>query len=191
MSENFCPSCGAKLEPGAKFCPACGHEMSASEISKTKVSQPQATVQKPAEIIKGPHIYAGFWERFFAYLIDMIIIGVIGFSIPYRWGYDFLALDYLFFNDLLNWVIGFLYFFVLEAFNKGQTIGKIALHLRTVDEESLDVATAGQYAVNNLARGTGWLLIDFIIGILVNSGKEDKRIRILQNLSRTVVIKTS
>ncbi|GAH50517.1 unnamed protein product, partial [marine sediment metagenome] len=49
----------------------------------------------------------------------------------------------------------------------------------------------GQYAVNNLARGTVWLLIDFIIGILVNSGEENKRIRILQNLSRTAVIKTS
>lgn len=190
MSTNFCPSCGEKLEPGAKLCPSCGKKMGAREISKAKVSQPQATVQKPAEIIKGPHIYAGFWERFFAYLVDIIIITVIGFFIPFRWGLSF-ALDYLFFNDLLNWVIGFGYFFILEAFNKGQTIGKIALHLRTVDEESLDVATPGQYAVNNLARGTIWLLIDFIIGILVNSGEENKRIRILQNLSRTAVIKTS
>ncbi len=190
MSTNFCPSCGAKLEPGAKFCPSCGHEMSAKEISKTEVSQLQAAVQKPAEIIKGPYIYAGFWERFFSYLIDIIIIGIIGFVIPFRWSLS-LDLGYLFLNDLLNWVIGFGYFFILEAFNKGQTIGKIALHLRTVDEESLDVATPGQYAVNNIARGTIFLLLDLIIGVLSNSGEQNKRIRILQNLSRTAVIKTS
>ncbi len=190
MSINFCPTCGGKLEPGVKSCPSCGNEINAREISKAEVSQPQVTTQKPAEIIKGPHIYAGFWERFFAYIVDIIVILLISLFIPFRWSFVF-SIDYLFINDLIDWVIGFGYFFIFEAFNKGQTIGKILLHLRTVDEESLDVAKPGQYVVNNLARGTIFLLLDLIIGFLVNSGEENNRLRILQNISRTVVIKTS
>lgn len=82
-----------------------------------------------------------------------------------------------------------MYFFLLEAYNKGQTIGKMALGLRTVDEESLAIATPDKYVINNLLRGTGFKIFDFIIGILVNSGDEKKRLRIMQNISKTVVIK--
>ncbi|GAH80467.1 unnamed protein product [marine sediment metagenome] len=106
MSINFCPTCGGKLEPGVKFCPTCGNEISAREISKAEVSQPQVTTQKPAEIIKGPHIYAGFWERFFAYIVDIIVILLISLVIPFRWDFAF-SIDYLFINDLIDWVIGF------------------------------------------------------------------------------------
>ena len=51
-------------------------------------------------------------------------------------------------------------------------------------------AEAGSYFVNNLSRGSGWIIIDLLVGVLVNSTSDErKRYRILQNWSKTVVIK--
>jgi uncharacterized RDD family membrane protein YckC len=80
-----------------------------------------------------------------------------------------------------------LYWWLQESYS-GQTIGKSALKIRAVDEVSLVKGNIGQYFVNNLSRGSGWIILDFIIGILANSGDPKKRLRILQNLSKTVVI---
>jgi uncharacterized RDD family membrane protein YckC len=88
----------------------------------------------------------------------------------------------------LEYVIGFLYHWGLEVYNNGQTLGKMALNIRTVDENTLDQATPSNYAVNNLLKPSGLLIIDFLIGIFKNSGDPKNRIRIMQNVSETVVI---
>ncbi|MFX1358334.1 MAG: RDD family protein, partial [Promethearchaeota archaeon] len=94
-------------------------------------------------------------------------------------------------TSFYNFLIGFCYFWLLEAFNKGQTVGKLALKLRTVDENSLEITTPAQYAINNISKATGFLILDVIIGILINSSAEEparKRLRLTQNLARTAVI---
>lgn len=193
MSVQYCPHCGAALDdPSAKFCPSCG---AAIDVAVTPTAEtppppppPQTEVPPPPSAPEEQVVYAGFGERLLAVILDAIIIGFVSWI-----GFFAIigsAMNYLGLGGLFAWLLAFLYFWALESFNKGQTIGKIALKIRTVDEYSFEPATPGNLVVNNLSRAW-WIILDFIIGILANSGDEKKRLRILQNLSKTVVIKAA
>ncbi|MFW9936991.1 MAG: RDD family protein [Candidatus Thorarchaeota archaeon] len=175
---KFCPKCGTELEIGASYCPSCGADLK----ERKKVIQ---TI-KP-EVVSTDVKYAEFAPRAIAWLIDIIIINIASTPLAYFLG----LVNFWFATSFYNFLIGFCYFWLLEAFNKGQTIGKLALKLRTVDENSLEITTPAQYAINNISKATGFLLLDVIIGILINSSAEEparKRLRLTQNLARTAVI---
>jgi len=54
---SFCTKCGKKLDESAKFCPSCG---------------------TPLEVVASqPTPLASWGERFVAWLIDIIILGII------------------------------------------------------------------------------------------------------------------
>ncbi len=191
MSTNFCPNCGVAVDSDAKSCENCGaaigfEEPTAKEPPSPTVPATEEAITPPTSAPEAQVVYAGFWERFLAYIIDAIVIGIIWAIISavfLQYYYPPWTVPF----GLINWLIAFVYFWAFETRN-GQTIGKMALKLRTVDEDSLVVAGPGSYFVNNLSRGLWWIIVDFIIGILANSGDEKKRLRILQNLSKTVVI---
>jgi uncharacterized RDD family membrane protein YckC len=188
---QYCPHCGARLDdPDAKFCPNCGAaiDVAVTPTAEAPPPPPPPTTEVPPPPIapEGQVIYARFLDRFLAVILDAIIIGFVS-SIGVIAIFGF-AFDYFGLQSLFSFLIAFLYFWGLESFNSGQTIGKLALKLRTVDEYSLQPATPGNLVVNNLSRGW-WIILDFLIGIIANSGDEKKRLRILQNLSKTVVIK--
>jgi uncharacterized RDD family membrane protein YckC len=191
MSSRYCPECGSYIEEAdVQFCPHCGASLDVAATAKAE--EPRPTVPPltppPSTTPEEPAMYGEFGERFVAYIIDGIIVWVITLilSIP------FLINDNFFFaSGFISWLIGFLYFWLLESYNDGQTIGKKAMKLRTVDEQLLTVSTPGNYLINNLSRGSVWIIIDLIIGLIANSGDAKKRYRILQNLSKTVVIKTT
>ncbi|MFX0083033.1 MAG: RDD family protein [Candidatus Hodarchaeota archaeon] len=189
MALKFCPKCGNELESDASFCDACGADLrekrKAVEASQPVISEP---TQKPI-VSSETVIYADFLPRFFAVIIDGIIIAIISGIIFLPFEFHLLRMFWQSF--LTNYVIAFLYYFLLEAFNDGQTLGKAALKLRTVDEKTLKPSTTDKYALNNLLKAGSFLfLIDFIIGILMNSGDPQKRLRLMQNVSETVVIST-
>ena len=193
MSVQYCPHCGTALDdPSAKFCPNCGASVDVAVTPTKEVTPPPPPPPTEVPPLPSPQAlveYAGFWERLLAFILDVIIIGIVSWI-------GFFALiggvmDYLGLSGLFSWLLAFLYFWALESFNKGQTIGKIALKLRTVDEYSLEPATPGNLVINNLSRGFWGIILDFLIGILANRGDVQKRLRILQNLSKTVVIKTT
>ncbi len=188
MSLKHCPTCGEKLEENAKFCNSCGADL------KNHLETPAQTIsaKKTQAITAEGAQYAKLGPRLIAIFIDSIIIGIIGSSIswvfiPYNilnpWN---VAFNWL--NNLITYVIGFIYFWGLESYNEGQTIGKLALKLRTVDETTLKVAEPGKNVINTLAKPSALIILDFIIGIFSNTGDPKKRIRILQNISNTVVI---
>ena len=194
MSLKFCPKCGNELEPNASFCDSCGADL---KIKQNAVETPTVAVTKPPQTPKLTSEsvqYADFFPRLVAIIIDGIIIGIIGSSlswiiIPYNilnpWN---MAFNWL--SNLINYFIGFVYFWGLESYNNGQTLGKMAMKLRTVDANTLQVADPGKVAINNLAKPSGLLILDLIIGAIVHSGDPQKRIRILQHFSETAVIVT-
>ena len=202
VSLKYCPKCGNKLDKiDSQFCDTCGADLTTrievSEVTptvKTEVPQKQP-VQTVEKIVPSGVVYGDFWPRFGAIIIDGIIISIISWVISFL-----IFLPFFFYNPFglrrwwftfpFNWIIGFLYFWLLETYNDGQTLGKAALNLRTVDEKTLGPATQANYALNNLLKGGGFLIIDFIIGIIKNSGEPEKRLRIMQNVSETVVIST-
>jgi uncharacterized RDD family membrane protein YckC len=201
VSLKFCPKCGKRLEPDSQFCDTCGADLTSrievSEVTpavKTEVPQKQP-VQTAEKVVPSSVVYGDFWPRFGAIIIDWIIISIISWVISFL-----IFLPFFFYNPFafrrwwftfpFNWLIGFLYFWLLETYNDGQTLGKAVLNLRTVDEKTFGPTTPEKYAINNLLRSGGFLIIDFIIGIIKNSGEPEKRLRIMQNASETVVIST-
>jgi uncharacterized RDD family membrane protein YckC len=178
MALKFCPKCGSELELGASFCSTCGTDLT----DRKKPSQISQVLETSTDVR-----YADFAPRAIAWFIDIIIINIA--SIPLSW---FVNLgNFWFATSFYNFLVGFCYFWLLEAFNKGQTVGKMALKLRTVDESSLELTTPAQYAINNISKATGFLILDVIIGILINSSAEEperKRLRLTQNFARTTVI---
>lgn len=186
MSVQYCPNCGSALDdPNAQFCPNCGAAIDTAVAPTTEVPPPPITPE-------GQVVYAGFLERVVAYIIDIIILLVVSLlGIVSILGQ---IADYFDVWGLFMWLIAFLYFWLLESYNSGQTIGKMAMKIRTVDESSLNPAEPGNLVINNLSRGW-FILLDLLIGVIANfavqggTQKEKKRYRILQNLSSTVVIK--
>ena len=196
MDLKYCPRCGADLEPDTRFCSSCGADLrerrpiTGGEPPKTILAappqQPSTATPSYAQVpqqFSAPGItYASFGQRFWAILIDFIILLIPGliftFTLNFPWA------------TILIGVVSLFYFWLLEAYNKGQTIGKIALKIRTVDDQRHEIASSGNYLVNNIFKIHPILfIIDFIIGILVNSGDPQKRLRLMQNASHTVVIR--
>ncbi len=181
MPIKFCPKCGNELEPNATFCPLCGTDLGVEE----------ETIKTDPSSVE----YAGFWSRLIALIIDSIIISIISSSLSFiifvSW-IPFNIFDPLggwwTINFPWSWMIGFFYHWGLEAGKNGQTVGKMAMKIRTVDEKTFDVATTRNYAINNIFKSSPFLILDFLIGIIKNSGEPKRRIRIMQNFSETVVI---
>ncbi len=81
-------------------------------------------------------IYAGFWMRFFAYGLDIIIIASLQRIVLF-----FLADGGI--KNVLSLGIYLLYFVLMTKLNQGQTLGKMAFGLRVVsfNEEHLSWTT--------------------------------------------------
>ena len=195
MSLKFCPKCGNKLESDASFCDACGTDLR-SRTETTEVPSPMRTETVPVQKVQ-PTVerrpegaeYAEFLPRLVAIIIDGILISIVAWLILLPFSIN--PFRMLWQSYLVNYAIGFLYYWLLETYNNGQTLGKAWLNLRTVDEKTFKPTTPDKYAINNLLKaGSFLLLIDFIVGILMNSGKPERRLRLFQNVSETVVIST-
>ena len=120
---------------------------------------------------------ANWWERFFAWLIDVVIVNVFTsfFWNPVFW----------FFSFGLSSVVSFLYWTVLEGYN-GQSIGKMIFNIKMTGEkgEKINYTTA---AIESF--GKAFLLpIDVIVGLVA---RPENKVRAFNILSHTVVIKLS
>ncbi len=167
--SNSCPDCGSSNVVEAKYCAFCG----------SKIDLECASIV----------------GRFFALLIDWIILAIISFgiligvSIIYDGNDDIIFLIWA----ILTIFIGFLYFMVFEGpFMQGQTIGKMAVSIRVVDEKSNKTISYTQSFIRNLL-----LIIDimpyvlpYLLGfIVVLTSKKDQRIGDMG--AKTIVIKDS
>ena len=128
-----CPSCGQPAPADAGFCPGCGRVLSAV-------------------------VYAGFWIRFVAWLIDGIILIIPNIMIG-------LVVESPA-SILLQFAIGIVYtvgFWTAE----GATPGKMAMGLRitTAEGEPVDFGKAILryigYFVSGITLGIGYLMIAF------------------------------
>ena len=119
---------------------------------------------------------ATWWERFFAWLIDVVIVGIVTSIIfwnPLVWP----------FSIGLSTLVAFLYWTVLEGYN-GQSIGKMIFNIKMTGEkgEKIDYVRAGISSF-----GKAFLLpIDVIIGLIA---RPENKVRAFNILSHTVVIK--
>jgi len=169
----YCKNCGFKLPDDAAYCPNCG----------TPVSQ---------RIYKYRFKLASWGERIAAYLIDIIIVGIViiplTFTFFWPWSY-FLSISTWrwnwapFVNLGLNNVVSFIYWTLTEGLY-GQSIGKRALKMKVakVDGKPVDFMSA---AIESL--GKAFLLpIDLILGLILYPQRQQ---RLFNYISNTIVIK--
>jgi len=126
-----CSKCGAKNPADAKFCIGCGSRFA----NKREVLSTISDVE-----------YSGFWERFFAYCIDSIILTlasvVVGFIGAFFIGFvmalmgieieemeDFFVVLYYILAFILSW----LYFTIMESSKLQATLGKKICNLFVTD----------------------------------------------------------
>jgi uncharacterized RDD family membrane protein YckC len=149
-----CPSCGQSAPASARFCPACAKDMSGV-------------------------VYAGFWIRFLAVVIDMLILIIPNFILGAIASGD-LAVQFVLQIGLnLAYVVGF-----WSA--KGATPGKMALGIKitTVDGEPIDVGRAFLRYIGYWASA-----IILFIGYLMIAFTGEKQ-GLHDYIAGTVVIKT-
>jgi uncharacterized RDD family membrane protein YckC len=100
----------------------------------------------PAVGPAGPPIYAGFWLRFAAYILDAILLAIVGVALNLMLGFErpmfgvhrgmpgpAFNFGLLSMRSLLGWVIGWLYYSLMETSKFQGTLGKMALGLIVTD----------------------------------------------------------
>jgi uncharacterized RDD family membrane protein YckC len=168
-----CEKCGAELKEGAAFCQQCGAPV--PQTSSTRVID-----------------LAGWGDRIIAYLIDIILVGIILGIVK--------ALIYIPSFFIGNWVGGvprfipwsdfgldnlfwFVYFTFMDL-QYGQSIGKMVMKVKTTNLDGGPV-DLGQAAIG--AFGKAFLLpIDVILGWIFTNEKNQ---RIFTYLAKTIVSK--
>jgi uncharacterized RDD family membrane protein YckC len=143
----YCSKCGANVPENATFCSACGQPTrpSASPPAGAGATAP------PAYAVASPAVkYGGFWLRFVAFIIDAIVLGVIGFivTIPFMASLPFGAMmrgrpmgpeelapfvGAIGRVALIRFVINWLYFALLQSSAWQATLGKKALGMEVTD----------------------------------------------------------
>jgi uncharacterized RDD family membrane protein YckC len=91
---------------------------------------------KPQPFQVWPTIYAGFWMRFWAYLLDLIIIGSLNRLLlkPVFHVLDIPTFDFKMFSSIsvMSAILFYLYFVLMTKW-AGQTLGKMVFGLKVVD----------------------------------------------------------
>jgi len=141
--------------------------------------------EKPTQLV-----IARWTDRFFAWLIDYIIIASVAFAVylaVFSTNFDqvtsgdFEASSYFKYGSIS--IVYFLYWLILES-RTGQSIGKMALHLKITNLKG-EKADIKSIAISSF--GKAFLLpIDVIVGRLFTN---KNRQRIFNTLGKTIVIK--
>jgi uncharacterized RDD family membrane protein YckC len=180
----YCNKCGNELPEGAKYCPVCG-----TAVSMEEAPAAPAVPTAPATPEVSGLALAFWWERFVAWLIDAVIIGVVVgilglFSLlaGVTWWSGWPG--WLpFFNFNLGGVVYFLYWMFMDG-AYGQSFGKMIMRLKITRSDGREIGM-GNAAVESL--GKAFLLpLDCILGWLLYPRR---RQRIFNYLSQTIVIK--
>jgi len=97
-------------------------------VAVTKPSSAAQNISKPSNSKLN---LAGFWRRIFAFLIDSILLGIVGASLGFFFFDEFAKLGQS--GRLIGFVIAILYFGLLNSsIGNGQTIGKRLLKIKVI-----------------------------------------------------------
>jgi uncharacterized RDD family membrane protein YckC len=87
---------------------------------------------------------ANFGQRLLAYLVDLVLLAIVGAIVRALFGTDF--------GNFLNFLLGLAYVVYLEGSPSGQTVGKKVLNIRVVDFDTGGPIGYGRAAIRYLAR---------------------------------------
>jgi uncharacterized RDD family membrane protein YckC len=149
-ATSFCNQCGAQNVATAEVCGRCG-------VVQTRAAAPVAIPPMAARRIPvAPATrYAGFWIRFVAALIDVVVLQIVTWPLSHwpalmqPFSYMHLQIPWLGFQSVHlagRFVFGllakWLYEASMESSPKQGTLGKMALSLRVIDLEGNRISFA-------------------------------------------------
>lgn len=135
--------------------------------------------------------YGGFWIRLVAYIIDSVLLSIVGAVVGGVFGgaaaiggenIDSISMQ----SGLLGLAVGWLYFALMESSERGATVGKMAMGLRVVTDrgERLSFMNAtGRYFAKFISA------IILCIGFIMIAFTDRKR-GLHDMIAGTLVIKT-
>jgi uncharacterized RDD family membrane protein YckC len=182
----YCIRCGVPLPGEAAYCPSCGAPVpAATPVADAPAPSPLPGATAPLAAAAGPR-YAGFWRRFWSYVIDRFVLGVVFAPV------GLLVLTPLLATESAGWtdtdlpaetitaIIGaaltvaflamlgsWLYYALLQSASRQATLGQMALGIRIADLEGRRVSfgrASGRYfatVLTGLTFGLGYLLMFF------------------------------
>jgi uncharacterized RDD family membrane protein YckC len=170
-----CPNCGTENSEGARFCRGCGGNLGTGTATMGGGGA-YAAVATPE--------YAGFWIRVIAYIIDAIVLNVVGGIVIVILS-AIIGDNAILASSLIGLLFGWLYFAYLESSERQATLGKIALGMVVTDLDGRRISfgqATGRYFAKILSAII--LLIGFIMVAFSakKQGLHDK-------LANTLVIK--
>jgi hypothetical protein len=191
---HFCPACGAEIDASARFCPLCGLSMTitggiqpqSSLHSEEPAAIPVEKVPQESKMVK----YADGGERFLAFLIDSAIISLIMRTFLGLLGLAGVGNISFWNTHGIDWVFSIIYFIILDY--RGQTIGKMLLKLRVVDDRTFGPITRKQAFLHVIGK-VFFGPLDVIVAHFINDEElhTQGKVRATQRLSKTVVIKVN
>ena len=130
----------------------------------------QPVAVTPAPVVKTDILFAGFWRRLLAYLIDGVLLGAVGFIVSLIALFSQSSADW--FEQAVNAgritaAIAWAYFAVLESSPARGTLGKLALNLYVSDVRGDPISfwrASFRYLFKYLSWlvfGIGWLMPAF------------------------------
>jgi uncharacterized RDD family membrane protein YckC len=132
---SACANCGHENPAGARFCGSCGAELPQPGPAAADFQTSTATPL---------YFYAGFWRRFGAAVIDIIITAIFSQIVTSIPGAALPALIVF----LTPWA-----YYVILTGTKGQTVGKMALGIKVVDANG-DIPGLGRAALREIIGKT-------------------------------------
>jgi uncharacterized RDD family membrane protein YckC len=175
----ICPVCGAPSATGAAFCGSCGRPFGDYSVGASSPLAARATaVPGSTAAVRSAPIYAGFWLRVVAYLIDdfiaLFVAIVVGLLIFVIFGATFArafggpgkdpdsAATVVFFAVLIGYIIvlvvgQWLHHAWMESSERQATLGKMALGLIVTDTEGRRVS---------FGRASGRFFAKIITGVI-------------------------
>ena len=189
----FCIRCGTHLPEEAAFCSSCGApvttgaDASGAAIPPPPRSPSHGLPSRPNRSqptrVRG---YAGFWRRFWSYLIDRFILGVAFLPVGFMVFVPMLATESVDWTDTdlpaeaitaflgATFTVAFLallgswfYYALLQSSSRQATLGQLALGLHVTDLEGRRISFArasGRHfatVLTGLTFGIGYLIVLF------------------------------
>lgn len=214
---NFCHVCGTPTKSDAHYCSHCGADVSdatspaasgdaahpthaASVDSRLSEDDP---VHADSSVRSATGEYAGFWERFAAFIVDWIILFIAVFVVAFMVGVaigiiggamgmgetelDAFIEQYEQAFNLLGVLVAWLYYAGMESSRHQATLGKKLLSMKVTDRNGGKVT---------FARATGRHFAKFISGLILFIGYimvafTQKKQGLHDMLADTFVVKTT
>lgn len=154
----ICNNCKTENNDNSQVCRSCGLRIAAATISgETVIGVAQDEV-----------LYAGFWKRAAAAVIDSFLLFLIGIGLNFLFititGSD-QGLENA--NNIVGVLFGWLYFSALESSERQATIGKKALGIIVTDSNGNRISffkASGRHfgkIVSSITLGIGFIMAGF------------------------------